>query len=78
MAADRGLLTFDGKNWNSYPGSIGFTRSLHAVSDTLIFSGSDMDFGVWRTSEDHVLHYTSLYPFKDEVQEVNEEFWGTY
>ncbi len=78
MAADRGLLTFDGKNWNSYRGSIGFTRSLHAVSDTLIFTGSDMDFGVWRTSEDHVLHYTSLYPFKDEVQEVNEEFWGTY
>ncbi|KAF0132197.1 MAG: hypothetical protein FD155_721 [Bacteroidetes bacterium] len=78
MAADRGLLMFDGKNWTSYRGSIGFTRSLHAVGDSLIFTGSDMDFGVWKTGPDHELVYTSLYPFKEEVQDVNEEFWGTY
>lgn len=26
MAADRGLLEYDGKNWNSFKGSHGFTR----------------------------------------------------
>lgn len=47
MAADKGLLEFDGKTWNSFTGSDGFTRSLLVDNDSTIYTGSDLDFGVW-------------------------------
>jgi len=75
MAADKGLLEFDGKTWNSFRGSKGVTRSLLVVADSLIYSGSDLDFGVWRKNRYQRFEYTSLYPFQDVVQDVNEEFW---
>ncbi len=78
FASDKGLLRFDGKNWSNFRGSNGFTRSLSIASDSLIYSGSDMDFGAWKTTQNHDFTYSSLYPFKDEVQDENEEFWGTY
>ncbi len=78
MAADRGLLVFDGKNWRSYKGSAGFTRSLCTVGDSLIYTGSDMDFGIWRKNRSNGYAYTSLYPFKEDVQTINEEFWGVH
>ncbi len=48
MAADKGLIEFDGMRWNSFKGSNGFTRSVLVVSDSLIYTGSDLDFGYWR------------------------------
>jgi len=75
MAADKGLLEYDGKTWNSFKGSKGFTRSLLVLNDSLIYTGSDLDFGVWRKNDFHKFEYTSLYPFQEVVQEVNEEFW---
>ncbi len=78
MAADRGLLEFDGKNWKHFTGSNGFTRSVLVVSDSLIFTGSDLDFGVWEKNKYQEFKYTSLYPFQEDLQDVNEEFWHLY
>ncbi len=78
MAADRGLLEYDGKNWKHFKGSTGFTRSVLVVNDSLIFSGSDLDFGVWEKNKYQGFDYTSLYPFQEDLQDVNEEFWNIY
>ncbi len=46
MAADKGLLEFDGEVWRRFKGSAGFIRSLHVVHDSLIYTGSDLEFGI--------------------------------
>ena len=78
MAADKGLLEFDGKTWKRYTGSDGITRSVHVVNDSLIYTGSDLDFGVWNRNKYGDFEYASLYPFKQDLAEINEEFWNTY
>ena len=78
MAADRGLLEYDGKNWQQFKGSDGFTRSVLVVNDSLIYTGSDLDFGVWEKNKYQGFDYTSLYPFQEDLQDVNEEFWNIY
>lgn len=75
MAADQGLLEYDGKTWNSFRGSTGFTRSLKIINDSIIYTGSDLDFGIWRKNEFQAFEYTSLYPFQQDLAELNEEFW---
>lgn len=75
MAADQGLLEYDGKTWNAFKGSKGFTRSLWVAGDSLIYTGSDLDFGVWKKNKYQQFDYTSLYPFQEVVQDINEEFW---
>jgi DNA-binding CsgD family transcriptional regulator len=78
MAADRGLLEYDGVKWNCYKGSKGVVRSLLVASDSVIYTGSDLDFGVWKKQSKGEINYTSLYPFKDDVQDIIEEFWNLY
>ena len=78
MAADKGLLEYDGKTWNSFKGSNGFTRSVLVVNDSLIYTGSDLDFGVWKKNKFQGFEYSSLYPFQEVVQEISEEFWDIY
>ncbi len=78
MAADGGLLEYDGKNWNSYKGSDGITRSVLPVNDSLIYTGSDLDFGVWKRNQLQEFEYTSLYPFREDVGDVYEEFWDVH
>lgn len=78
MAADKGLLEFDGKTWNSFTGSDGFTRSLLVDNDSTIYTGSDLDFGVWKRNKYQVFEYTSLYPFRDDNAGINEEFWDVF
>lgn len=78
MAADKGLLEYDGESWNSFRGSNGFTRSVVVVNDSLIYTGSDLDFGVWQRNPYRAFEYTSLYPFREEAHELNEEFWHVY
>ncbi|PWN06225.1 helix-turn-helix and ligand-binding sensor domain-containing protein [Rhodohalobacter mucosus] len=75
MAADKGLLEYDGKNWKIYEGSSGFTRSVNVVSDSLIYTGSDLDFGVWQKNVYQDFEYRSLYPFREDLAEISEEFW---
>ena len=76
MAADKGLLEYDGNTWKCFKGSNGFTRSLLILNDSLIYTGSDLDFGVWKKNRYQVFEYTSLYPFQKEIKDVNEEFWN--
>jgi len=78
MAADRGLLEYDGKTWNSFQGSDGYTRSLRVVNDSLIYTGSDLDFGVWKKNKYQAFDYTSLYPFRKDISDINEEFWDVH
>lgn len=78
MAADKGLLEYDGKTWNSYRGSAGFTRSLLVVNDSMIYTGSDLDFGIWKKNRYQTFEYQSLYPFKKEVNSMYEEFWDIH
>ena len=78
LASDKGLLEFDGSKWKRYKGSKGFTRSLLVVNDSLIFTGSDLDFGKWEKNAFQDYEYTSLYPFKENAGRITEEFWGVY
>ncbi len=75
MAADRGLLEFDGQIWKNFSGSDGFTRSVHVVNDSLIYTGSDLDFGVWERNRYLEFEYRSLYPFREDLLDISEEFW---
>ena len=75
LAGDGGLLEFDGHIWSAYKGSNGFMRSLHIASDSVIYSGSDLDFGIWKRNPLLRWEYTSLYPFHKDPNEENEEFW---
>jgi AraC family transcriptional regulator, chitin signaling transcriptional activator len=78
MAADKGLLEYDGKTWNSFKGSNGITRSLLIANDSLIYTGSDLDFGVWKKNKYQSFEYGSLYPFQEAAQDINEEFWEVH
>ncbi|MEO0731839.1 MAG: two-component regulator propeller domain-containing protein, partial [Bacteroidota bacterium] len=77
-ASDAGLLEFDGHEWRQFQGSKGFVRSLLVVSDSVLYTGSDKDFGRWERSGLRDMRYTSLYPFRESTQGVNEEFWGVH
>lgn len=76
MAGDRGLLEYDGQTWNQFKGSEGYTRSLSVASDSIVYTGSDLDFGVWKKNELNQFVYTSLYPFNKDPNKENEEFWN--
>lgn len=78
MAADRGMLEYDGEIWNGYKGSQGIIRSILVRNDSLIYTGSDRDFGMWKRNRYNEFEYTSLYPFKEELNAINEEFWNVH
>ena len=75
MASDKALLEFDGKKFRAFKGSKGVIRALHVLNDSTLYSGSDLDFGVWRRTNTQQFSYESLYPFDEEVQNIKEEFW---
>lgn len=78
MSSDGGLVEYDGQVWKRFKGSSGFTRSILVVNDSTIYTGSDLDFGVWRRDEWNDMLYTSLYPFKEEPFQEGEEFWQVH
>ena len=78
LAADHGLLEFDGKKWTLFKGSKGFTRSLLVINDSLIYTGSDTDFGVWKKDGLNQFQYRSLYPKQTKNTNEIEEFWSVY
>lgn len=78
MASDKGLIEYDGESWKSFTGSDGITRSVLVINDSLIYTGSDLDFGVWKKNPYQDLVYESLYPFKEDLTRINEEFWNIY
>lgn len=58
---DRGLLEFDGSNWNLYtmPDN-GIVRSVTVGDDDNIYVGSYQEFGFWSRDNCGMLTYTSL------------------
>ncbi|MEZ4827772.1 MAG: hypothetical protein R3C61_16030 [Bacteroidia bacterium] len=78
FATDKGLLEFDGFTWRRYTGSKGFTRSLQIINDSVLFTGADKDFGLWRRDGFQGFTYQSGYPFRESAKGLNEEFWGVY
>lgn len=78
MAADEGLLEYDGKTWKNYIGSEGITRSVVVISDSVLYTGSDLDFGIWKKNKYSEFEYTSLYPFKEDLSNASEEFWDVF
>lgn len=78
MASNGGLIEYDGREWKIYEGSIGITRSIEVINDSLIYTGSDLDFGVWQRNKYQEFEYTSLYPFKEDLNQISEEFWGVH
>ena len=75
-----GLLTFDGKYWQSYPMPNGLiVRSVAADGKGKVYSGGFGEFGYWQTNKNGSLKYhslTRLVPKK--YQPVNEEIWKIY
>lgn len=78
MASDKGLIEYDGERWKSFKGSDGIIRSVDVVNDSLIYTGADLDFGVWKRNVYKDFEYTSLYPFKEDLSELSEEFWNVH
>ncbi|ASU35793.1 triple tyrosine motif-containing protein [Mucilaginibacter xinganensis] len=75
-----GLLTFDGKYWQSYPMPNGLiVRSVAADGKGKVYSGGFGEFGYWETTRNGSLKYyslTKLVPQK--YRPVNEEIWKIY
>jgi ligand-binding sensor domain-containing protein/DNA-binding CsgD family transcriptional regulator len=75
-----GLLTFDGKYWQSYPMPNGLiVRSVAADGKGKVYSGGFGEFGYWETNKNGSLKYhslTQLVPKK--YQPINEEVWKIY
>lgn len=78
MASDKSLIEYDGHNWKKYEGSDGVIRSILVQNDSLIYTGSDLDFGVWKRDKLQNFEYKSLYPFQEDLKAINEEFWGIH
>ena len=75
FANNSGLLEYDGTNWKLYPvPDKSIVRSVKAINN-LIYTGSYMDFGVWKRNNKSILEYTSLVQqFNIELVE-DEQFW---
>lgn len=73
-----GLVEFDGKYWQFFSGSKGITRSIKVVSNDLIYTGSDQDFGVWKKNSKNEFEYTSLYLKTAKPSNQVEEFWNVF
>ena len=75
FANNSGLLEYDGMNWKLYPvPDSSIVRSVKAI-DNLIYTGSYMDFGVWKRNNKSTLEYTSLVQQLDIKLSEDEQFW---
>ena len=76
VANNKGLLEFNGANWQLYvsPNET-IIRSVNVI-DNLIYTGSNREFGYWQRNEFGLLYYTSLSKkLKVDFLE-DEEFWN--
>ena len=75
FANNSGLLEYDGTNWKLYPvPNKSIVRSVKAINN-LIYTGSYMDFGVWKRNNKSTLEYTSLVQQFDIELIEDEQFW---
>ena len=75
IANSKGLLEFNGAEWNLYPDpNESIMRSVNVI-DNLIYTGSYREFGYWQKNEFGTLYYTSLSQ-KLKIQFLeDEEIW---
>jgi ligand-binding sensor domain-containing protein/DNA-binding CsgD family transcriptional regulator len=75
-----GLLTFDGKYWQSYPMPNGLiVRSVAADGKGKVYAGGFGEFGYWESNKRGTLQYHSLISLiPKKYQPLNEEVWKIY
>lgn len=73
---NKGLLEFNGARWklNKTPNQ-SIVRSV-SVIDSLIYTGSYMDFGFWKRNQFGILEYNSIINKLKEDLIEDEEFWN--
>ncbi|MDD7885947.1 triple tyrosine motif-containing protein [Flavivirga sp. 57AJ16] len=76
VANNKGLLEFNGANWQLYlsPNET-IIRSVNVI-DSLIYTGSNREFGYWQRNEFGLLYYTSLSKKLNVDFLEDEEFWN--
>ncbi|MCU0458101.1 MAG: hypothetical protein MUE37_03300 [Bacteroidales bacterium] len=75
VANNRGLLEFNGSEWNLYPSPNNtIIRCVKAIGNR-IYSGSYMEFGYWLRNRYGKLEYTSLLPFMEENLKDDDQIW---
>lgn len=76
VANTKGLLEYNGANWQLYPSpNETIIRSVKVVNDK-IYTGCFMEFGYWQRDSFGILNYTSLSDkIKDQILE-DEQFWN--
>ncbi|MFC4632311.1 triple tyrosine motif-containing protein [Dokdonia ponticola] len=72
VANNKGLLVFNGAQWDLYPSPNGtIVRGVKAV-DNKLYTGAYMDFGVWEKDKTGIFQYTSIVK-KQEVSMIEDE-----
>jgi len=76
VANTKGLLEFNGANWQLYPSpNESIIRSVKVVNEK-IYSGCFMEFGYWQKDSLGILNYSSLSDkIKNQIVE-DEQFWN--
>src|SRR6202012_5535474 len=76
----QGLLTFDGRYWQSHQIPNGLiVRSVAADDNGKIYAGSFGEFGYWENNKNGKLQYHSLNQLvPKQYQPINEEIWKIY
>lgn len=77
FANHRGLLEFDGTNWQLYnlPNET-IIRAVKVQNDSIIYTSGYMELGYWKPDEYGKLHYFSLVDKAKEHFTKNIEFWN--
>ncbi|WP_299215368.1 triple tyrosine motif-containing protein [uncultured Dokdonia sp.] len=76
VANNKGLLVFNGAQWDLYPSPNGtIVRGVKAVDDKL-YTGAYMDFGVWVKDETGILQYTSIVKKQQVTMIEDEHIWN--
>jgi len=76
VANNRGLLEFNGSEWNLYPSPNNtIIRCVRAVGDR-IYTGCYMEFGYWTRNPFGKMEYVSLLPFLEENLRDDDQIWS--
>lgn len=78
IANNKGLLEYNGANWNLYESPNKTILRTVEVIDDLIYTGSYHDFGYWKKDNYGVLKYTSLAKLLQVDFLEDEEFWNIH
>jgi len=73
---NKGLISFDGSNWELYEMPEGMVvRSVKTVGDSLIYVGCYEEFGYWKRDDRGRMNYHSLSDTIDGPYFHNDEIW---